>query len=122
MYLTPGMVTLCAELAREHPEGPLFRNTRGRPWTRDAIRLRFRNLRERLGLPKGVVAYAFRHTYITDALEKGVPIASLAELAGHRDTRMISTVYSKLSQRRKHLAEMAAKAAGEPEPQSRSDS
>jgi integrase len=113
IYLTPGMITLCQELARLRPEGPLFRNTRGEPWTRNAIRIRFRNLRDRLGLPAGVVAYAFRHTYITDALEKGVPIASLAELAGHRDTRMISTVYSKLSHRRRHLAEMAAKAAEE---------
>jgi integrase len=116
VYLTPGMATLCSELARDHPDGPLFRNTRGKPWTRNAIRIRFRNLRKKLGLPKGVVAYAFRHTYITDALEKGVPIASLAELAGHSDTRMISTVYSKLSQRRRHLADMAAKAAEEPAP------
>ncbi len=110
------MAELCRDLAREHPEGPLFRNTRGKPWTRNAIRIRFRNLRKRLGLAPGVVAYAFRHTYITDALEKGVPIASLAELAGHKDTRMISTVYSKLSQKRQHLAEMAAKAAAESVP------
>ncbi len=119
IYLTPGMTELCRDLAREYPEGPLFRNTRGKPWTRNAIRIRFRNLRKRLGLAPGVVAYAFRHTFITDALEKGVPIASLAELAGHKDTRMISMVYSKLSQKRQHLAEMAAKAAAESVPHNR---
>ena len=59
------------------------------------------------------MAYTFRHTFITDALEKGVPIASLAELAGHKGTRMISTIYSKLAQRRRHLSEMAAMAAPE---------
>jgi integrase len=119
VYLTPTMAALSQELADCHPEGPLFRNTRGLPWTRNAIRIRFRNLRKKLGLPKGVVAYAFRHTYITDALEKGVPIATLAELAGHRGTRMISTVYSKLSQRRRHLTDMAAQAVDDPGPQSR---
>ena len=111
VYLTPALSALCRTLAEENPTGPLFRNTRGEPWTRNAIRIRFRRLRKKLGLPAGVVAYAFRHTYITEALEKGVPIASLAELAGHANTVMISKVYSKLSQKRRHLAEMAAKAA-----------
>jgi integrase len=113
VYLTPPMIELCRELARANPEGPLFLNTRGKPWTRNAIRIRFRNLRKKLGLPKGIVAYTFRHAWVTDALERGVPIASLAELAGHSNTAMISKVYSKLSQKRKHLAEMAAKAAGD---------
>ena len=52
IYLTPGMAELCRDLAREYPEGPLFRNTRGKPWTRNAIRIRFRNLRKKLGLPR----------------------------------------------------------------------
>jgi integrase len=121
IYLTPGMAELTGDLARENYDGPLFLNTRGKPWTRNAIRIRFRNLRKRLGLAPGVVAYVFRHTFITDALEKGVPLASLAELAGHKDTRMISTVYSKLSKKRQHLADMAAKAAEESVPHSRNE-
>jgi integrase len=119
VYLTPAMIELCRELAKLHPEGPIFLNTRGKPWTRNAIRIRFRNLRKKLDLPKGTVAYAFRHGWITDALERGVPIASLAELAGHSNTTMITKVYSKLSQKRKHLGEMAEKAMGD---QSRKDS
>jgi integrase len=85
--------------------------TRGKPWTRNAIRIRFRRLRKRLGLPKGVVAYTYRHSFCTDALEKGVPIATVAELMGHVDSKMVSAVYSKLSQRRQHLSDMATKAA-----------
>lgn len=55
------MVELCRGLAREHPSGPLFLNMRGNPWTRNAIRFRFRNLRQRLDLPEELVAYTFRH-------------------------------------------------------------
>ena len=103
IYLTPAMVELTQTLCREHPTGPLFRNTRGEPWTVNAVRIRFRNLRERLKLDPRVCAYAFRHTFVTDALEKGVPIATVAELAGHADTKMVSQVYSHLSQKGEHL-------------------
>jgi integrase len=119
IYLTPGMAQLCRDLAREYPEGPLFRNTRGKPWTRSVVRIRFRNLRKRLGLDPGVVAYAFRHTFITDALEKGVPIASLAELAGHKDTRHDLDGLFQAVAERQHLADMAAKAAEESVPHNR---
>jgi len=61
VYRTPPMVELCRGLAREHPSGPLFLNMRGNPWTRNAIRFRFRNLRQRLDLPEELVAYTFRH-------------------------------------------------------------
>jgi integrase len=111
VYLSPAMVELCRKLAATHPEGPLFRNTRGEPWTRNAIRIRFRNLRRKLKLDARVCAYVFRHTYLTEALEKGIPIATVAELAGHADTTMVAKVYSKLSQKRRHLAEAATLAA-----------
>jgi len=53
--LTPAMVTLCTRLAKEHAEGPLFCNTRGKPWSRNAVRIRFRRLREKFPQLKGVV-------------------------------------------------------------------
>ena len=31
VYLTPAMVELTRKLAKRHPEGPLFRNSRGKP-------------------------------------------------------------------------------------------
>jgi integrase len=116
IYLTTEMVELSKALCEKNPEGPLFRNTRGRPWTHIAIRIRFRNLRKKLGLPSGVVATAMRHTWVTDALEAGIPIATVAELAGHRSTKMVDSVYSKLSERKGHLraaAEKAVKKGGE---------
>jgi hypothetical protein len=44
VYLTPAMLELTRKLMELYPTGPLFRNSRGKPWTRNAIRCRFRNL------------------------------------------------------------------------------
>lgn len=114
VYLTAEMATLTKTLCEKHPEGPLFRNTRGRPWTHNAIRIRFRNMRKKLDLPAGVVATAMRHTWVTDALEAGIPIATVSELAGHRSTKMVDSVYSKLSERKGHLRAAAEKAMKKP--------
>jgi integrase len=112
VYLTPEMVELCRRLVAERPTGPLFLNSRGRPWSRNSIRCRFRRLRKKLGLDKGVVAYAYRHTYTTTGLEEGVPIATMAELLGHTSTQMINEHYGHLDQRTAHLREAARRAAG----------
>lgn len=96
------MQDLCRELIAKHPAGPIFLNSRGKPWTRNAIRMRFRNLRRKLKL-KGVVAYCYRHTFATDGLERGVPIATMAELLGHSSTAMLSAHYGHLSQKGTYL-------------------
>jgi integrase len=108
-YLTPSMVDLTRELLAEHPEGPLFRNSQGKPWSGNAIRCRFRNLRRKLGL-KGVVAYTYRHSYATDALEKGVGVAQVAELLGHTNADMLMQHYQHLSEKREHLRQAAVQA------------
>ena len=56
--------------------------------------------------------YTFRHSWCTHALERGVDAVTVAVLMGHRDTTMISRVYSHLMQRRDHLREAVRKAAG----------
>lgn len=102
VYLNPTMLELCRRLIAEHPQGPIFLNSRGRPWTRNAIRMRFRQLRHKLKL-KGVVAYCYRHTFATDGLERGIPIATMAELLGHTSTAMLSAHYGHLSQKGAYL-------------------
>lgn len=111
IYLTAPMVNLCRRLLQERPPGtPLFLNMRGKPWTRNAVRCRFRQLRRKFPQLKGVVCYCFRHGYATSALERGIPIAQVSELLGHADTRMVSQFYGHLSSRAEHMREMAAKA------------
>jgi len=58
IYLTPALTRLCLRLAAAYPKGPLFLNTRGKAWTRNAIRIRFRRLREKFPQLKGVVCSA----------------------------------------------------------------
>jgi integrase len=115
IYLTPTMIDLTRRLMLEFPNGPLFRGPArcGRKaYTGNAIRCRFRRLRKKLPHLKGVIAYTFRHSYITDALERGVSVASVAELAGHTDLRMIQDHYGHLSEKKAHLQEAARKAVG----------
>src|SRR5262249_22234364 len=45
VFLTPAMVELSRQLILKHPDGPLFRNSRGGPWNRNSLRCRFRRLR-----------------------------------------------------------------------------
>lgn len=115
VYLTPTMVELCKRLVARWPTGPIFRGPKRkghRPYTRNAIRCRFRRLRLKLPQLKGVVSYTIRHTFITDALERGVPVATVAELAGHKDLKMIQAHYGHLSEKRRHLSEAVRRATG----------
>lgn len=56
--------------------------------------------------------YAFRHAFGTEALENGLDAVTVSVLMGHRDTTMISRVYSHLTQRQDHLREAARRARG----------
>src|SRR5262249_16998184 len=92
------MVELTRTLVEKNPEGPIFRGPRGNtPYSRNAVRIRFRRLRQKLPHLAGVVAYSYRHTYCTDALVNGVGVAQVAEWLGHAGTDMVPSVYSNLS-------------------------
>jgi integrase len=113
--LVPPMLALCRLLAEQNPKGPLFRNAEGNPWTPNAVRCRMRRLRDKLKI-KGVTAYTFRHSFATDALERGVPVTDVAALMNHRDIRT-TMGYSHLKERREHLKRQAEKATGEVRPE-----
>ncbi|HEX4607919.1 MAG TPA: tyrosine-type recombinase/integrase [Urbifossiella sp.] len=71
--------------------GHVFLNEDGRPWTKDALALRFRRLRERVGITpdsrgEKLVLYSNRHTYLTKAAPH-VSAAMLAVFADHTDPR-----------------------------------
>lgn len=112
IYLSPDMLELTKKLMERHADGPLFLNTRGKPFTRNAWRCRFRRLREKFPTLSGVVCYSLRSTFATNALENGVGIAHLAELLGHSGTDMVMRHYALLSANVAHMREAAAKATG----------
>lgn len=97
-------------LMEEHPEGPLLRHTRGCPWTKSAFVGRFKRLSKKLGTP--ITAYAFRHTFCTEALERGEDSTTVAILMGHRDTTMVAKVYQHLTGNKKHLQAALRQAIG----------
>lgn len=103
IHLSPCLNTLSRILSHFRPSGPMFLNSEGNPWTANAIRCRVRRLREDLDLPAGVVSYSYRHTFATEGLLNGVNIATMAELLGHQDTKMISQHYGHLDQHSEHL-------------------
>lgn len=69
-----------------------FLNSKGRPWTANAVRCRLRRLRELLALGRDrrgerVVAYTLRHTGATAAARAGLRDWTLAAVLGHSSTR-----------------------------------
>ncbi|MBI2804476.1 MAG: site-specific integrase [Planctomycetes bacterium] len=110
VYLCPEAIELTKRLLAQNPEGPIFRNSRGKPWTGNAFRIRFRNLRKKHPQLKGVIAYTYRASFATDALEAGVPDATVSALLGHTGTDTLHRFYNRLSQKIDHLKEAAAKA------------
>ena len=121
VYLPPEAVELTRELTAVNPTGPLFLNSRGKPWTRNAVRIRFRNLRKKFPELAGIVAYSYRSSFATDALESGVPTGRPAtkseSTAGRSATitlRPHSTIRAKSSRtvcRRPRASERSSSAA-----------
>lgn len=50
IYLTPRALEIVSRLSAAHPEGPVFRNTDGEPWTRQSLACLFGRLRVAQGL------------------------------------------------------------------------
>lgn len=92
--ISPRLSRLLLRLARRRlPFGrPIFRNRRGRAWTKNAVRSQMWRLRARLGMApdrrgESVVAYTWRHTGATNAAAAGVRDFALAAVLGHASPR-----------------------------------
>jgi integrase len=83
-----------ARLAEARPTGPLFRNSKGGTWCPMNLCQAFARARKRAGLPDYVTAYPMRHRRITAWLMDGVPVATVAALAGHANASMTLTTYN----------------------------
>jgi integrase len=105
-------LAMVTRLAMKYPEGKLFRNVKGRAWTKSAIGCRFTRLRKKLKI-KDCFAYAVRHTYATDALQRGVDPVTLAIIMGHKDATMIIKVYGHTQMIAGHVRAAVALATGE---------
>ncbi|MFO0927869.1 MAG: tyrosine-type recombinase/integrase [Gemmataceae bacterium] len=52
VYLSERMVGLTRRLSERWAEGPLFRNSEGKPWRQSSVKCRFQRLRRAMGLDK----------------------------------------------------------------------
>lgn len=100
-----------------------FVNENGNLWTKDALSLRMRRLRERAGIGPDAhgeqfVLYTNRHTYLTKAASVMTP-PELQALAGHTDYRTTGR-YVHLAQQQKILVDAARRAVAALLPQNRS--
>ena len=109
IILIPKAREIIERLMQEVDEGPLFRNSLGNPWTKDSVKCRLTRITDKLGFR--VIAYGIRHSYATNGLLRSIDPVSLSHLMGHKDTRMISHIYSHLSGNLDHLRKQAEQAA-----------
>lgn len=110
VYCTDEAWGITQRLMRKHPEGKLLRNKEGRPWTPSAINCKLRRLKKKLGFK--LMPYAFRHSFATEALLRGVDSVIVSKLMGHRDLTMVARVYGHLCQHHGDLRANLAKARG----------
>lgn len=116
VYLTPVLAEMTARLVKKHPEGLIFRNSRGGTWTAKSLADRFSRLRRRGDLGRECIAYSFRHLFVTDGLERGVPPTTMAELVGHKGLGMIMRHYCHTKLRTQHLRDAVRQVRPDDEP------
>ncbi len=100
IYISETAVEIAERRMKEYPSGPIFRNARGKPLTRNAIRCRFRRYGE------GLCATLLRHTFVTEGLVNGVDSVSMAALCGHADPSQVAKTYQHVAQNPKYMKEL----------------
>lgn len=111
VLLTDKAFEICQRLALKHPEGPMFRTSAGKPWTRRAFSYRLYCLSKKLGFE--VCPYAIRHVFATDAIIRGVDLQTIAVIMGHKDLTMLSKIYQHIKRRSDHLRAGLKQAVGQ---------
>jgi integrase len=75
------------------PNDVILTKADGTPWKKDDQFERIRETCAAAGIEPPINFHAIRHTTASLLVEKGVPLAFVAELLGHADTRMVSKHY-----------------------------
>jgi integrase len=114
--LTDEAFAICIRLAARNPDGSIFRNEFGGKWTRRAIGKRFERLSRQMKIKHGwkesVSAYLVRHTWATEALERGVDPVTVATIMGHKDLTQLMKTYQHLKRKGEHLRRSMEMAIG----------
>jgi site-specific recombinase XerD len=68
-------------------DGPIFLNVHGDRMDRHHAARVVRRLAKRAGIDKNISPHSLRHSFITAALDAGVPLRDVQEAASHADPR-----------------------------------
>jgi integrase len=94
--------------ARRAPDEFLFVQSNGNRWKRSDQTRPMKDALKRASLPLDGSLYALRHTYVSRAIEGGVPLNIIAENCG-TSVRMIEKTYAKiLAEKRRDFIERGA--------------
>jgi integrase len=77
------------------PDDPLFTQKGDKPWNKDLLDVRFREVRQLAGVRECITIYDFRHLWISEALMAGVDVFTVAKMAG-TSVQMIEQTYGHL--------------------------
>lgn len=77
-------------------KSPLFYGARGDRFSADMARRSLKNLRRQLQLPESITPHAFRHSFATHLLNKGMNLRMIQELLGHASLSS-TQIYTSLS-------------------------
>lgn len=98
----PGTAAFLRGLAKDKlPNAFLFTRSNGKPWHKDAWKKPIKEASAAAGLPPDTVAYALRHSAITDLVTEGLDLLTVARLSG-TSVAMIERHYGHL--RAEHAA------------------
>jgi integrase len=101
IYLTGPAQAICERIANRFQDGPIFRNSKGHPWTPFAVNCAFRRAFKKTGIKAALVD--LRHSFAQRLLTQGIDPLTVSVLMGHVDTAMLCRVYSHLQQDADHL-------------------
>ena len=77
--------------------GPIFLNTKGKPWNKSSFNCVFRRLKKKLNMPE-LCAYTMRHSFAAGRVAAGVHLETVAKLMGHSTTAMVYKRYGHMDQ------------------------
>ena len=86
--------------------GPIFRNSKGKPWTANSVRCRFKTLKRKMKMPD-LCATTLRHSWATNSLKNGMDSTTASILMGHRDPSTLIRNYQHLTKDHEYLAKAA---------------
>ena len=109
LYLIPESKAILERNMKSN--GPLFLNSRGNPWKKNAIKDRCARISKKVGFR--VIAYGARHSFATNALINEVDPISVSHLMGHKNPQMVAEVYSHLATNPAFLKKQALKSVGQ---------